>query len=108
MNDTITPEELRKSLADKEEMTIIDVRRKTDFDADTQMVSGAVRRDPEQVEQWSNDLREGQNVVVYCMYGGSVSRSISEKLRAGNINVSFIEGGITAWKESGGEVQEKG
>ncbi|MHC1724816.1 MAG: rhodanese-like domain-containing protein [Syntrophobacteraceae bacterium] len=107
MNQAITPEELRETLANKEEVTILDVRRKADFDADTQMIPGAVYRDPEQVEQWSNELLEGQNVVVYCVRGGSVSKSISEKLQAKKIKGSFVEGGIVAWKESGGEVRGK-
>jgi len=106
MNRT-TPEELREAMAKKKEVAILDVRRKADFDADTQMIAGATYRDPDQVEQWSSDLRDGQEVVVYCVRGGSVSRSVTEKLQARKIRVSFIEGGITAWKESGGEVQEK-
>lgn len=107
MSNTITPKELREAIANKKEVTILDVRRKTDFDADTQMIPGAGYRDPEQVEQWSKELHEGQDVVVYCVRGGSVSKSVSEKLQAKKIRVSFIEGGMAAWKESGGEVQEK-
>jgi rhodanese-related sulfurtransferase len=107
MSNAITPAELRDAIESKKEVTIIDVRRKTDFEADTQMISTADYRDPELVEQWSDDLREGQEVVVYCVRGGSVSKSISEKLQSKNIRASFIEGGITAWKESGGKVQAK-
>ncbi len=107
MNRTIKPEELRQVLADKKKVTILDVRRKADFDADTKMIPGAAYRDPEQVEQWSKDLREGQDVVVYCVRGGSVSKSVSERLQAKKVRVSFIEGGITAWQESGGEVRER-
>ncbi len=106
MGGTITPEELRKAAADRS-VTILDVRRKEDFDADTRMIAGAVYRDPERVEQWSEGLRGEQDVVIYCVRGGSVSKSVSERLRREGIRVSFIEGGITAWKESGGELQEK-
>jgi rhodanese-related sulfurtransferase len=106
MSKTITPEKLRKAIADKK-VTILDVRRKADFEADTQMIPGAAYRDPERVEEWSKDLRDGQDVVIYCVRGGSVSKSVSEKLQARKIRVSFIEGGIAAWKESGGEVREK-
>ena len=107
MNKTTTPEGLRETIMSKKEVTIIDVRRRADFDADTQMIVGAIYRDPEQVEHWSKDLREGQDVVVYCVRGGSVSKSVSEELKTKNVKVSFIEGGIAAWKESGGELQEK-
>lgn len=106
MSKTITPKDLREAIVTGKEMTIFDVRRKTDFDADPRMIVGAAYRDPEQVEQWSSDLREGREVVVYCVRGGSVSRSVAEKLQAKKIRVSFLEGGIAAWKEFGGEVQE--
>src|SRR5512143_2204409 len=107
MKRTITPEDIRKALANKQEVTILDVRRKVDFEADAEMIPGASYRDPERVEQWSKDLREEQDIVIYCVRGGSVSESVSEQLQAKKIRVSFIEGGITAWKESGGEVQVK-
>jgi len=107
MNQSIKPDELRNVLAVDENMTVLDVRRKADFDADGRMIPGAVYRNPEQVEEWSKELHEGQNVVVYCVYGGAMSRSIAEKLQAKKINARFIEGGIAAWKESGGEVGEK-
>jgi rhodanese-related sulfurtransferase len=107
MNKTITPEELQKALANKQDVTILDVRRRIDFEADSEMIPGAAYRDPEQVEQWSKDLGEGQEVVVYCVKGGSVSRSVSEQLQAKKVRVSFVEGGIAAWKESGGKVRQK-
>ncbi len=105
MGDTIKPDELKKALENKQHLTVLDVRRKADFEADSRMIPGASHRDPEEIDHWSNDLREGQDVVIYCVRGGSVSKSVSEKLQAKNINVSFIEGGLSAWSESGGEVR---
>jgi len=105
MNPSIKPDELKKALAAEQDVTILDVRRRADFEADSRMIPGASRKDPADIDEWSNELREGQNVVVYCVWGGSMSKSISEKLRAKNINASFIEGGIAAWKESGGDVR---
>jgi rhodanese-related sulfurtransferase len=91
MDKTITPDELREAIVNKKTVTILDVRRKADFEADAQMIPGAAYRDPEQVEQWSTDLREGQDIVVYCARGGSVSQSVSEKLQARKIRVKFIQ-----------------
>lgn len=45
------------------------------------------------------ELGSGE-VVVYCVRGGSVSRSVQEKLRENNVKVKFIEGGLEAWKKS--------
>ena len=108
MGATIKPDELKKALNNKKDLKVLDVRRKADFEADGQIIPGASYRDPDKIEQWSKDLKEGQEVVIYCARGGSVSRSVSEKLREKKIRVSFIEGGIAAWKESGGEVRSGG
>ncbi len=104
MNAIIKPDELKKALEANEDLTVLDVRRKSDFEADSRMIPGASHKDPDEIENWSNELSEGQRVIIYCVRGGSVSRAVYEKLLARNIDVSFIEGGIAAWKESGGEV----
>ena len=49
----------------------------------------------------------GQEVIFYCVRGGSVSKSVSEKLMEKNINARYIEGGIAAWIVSGSPVAEK-
>lgn len=55
--------------------------------------------------EWGKDLGSGE-VVVYCVRGGSVSRSVQEKLRENIVNVRFIEGGLEAWKKSGKQVKK--
>ena len=45
--------------------------------------------------------------MLYCVRGGSVSNSVLDNLRSKNIDARFIEGGIVAWKEAGGEVVVK-
>lgn len=56
MNRTITPSELRDITRDGKDVAILDVRRKSDFDADKEMIPGAVRRDPEKVTEWGQEL----------------------------------------------------
>ena len=51
MNRTITAQELRVLIDKAEPITLIDVRRKADYDADPQMIPNAVWRDPERVNQ---------------------------------------------------------
>jgi rhodanese-related sulfurtransferase len=85
-------------------MTLLDVRRQADYERDPEVIPRAVKQDPEQVEQWSRDLPEGQEVVIYCVRGGSVSNAVLDQLLARNIRARFIEGGIEAWKEAGGTV----
>lgn len=101
MERTIKPELLQQQLSG---MHMIDVRRKADLDASSEQVPGASWRDPEQLEQWAGGLPKDQNVVLYCVHGGSVSNSVVDALHAKGLKACFIEGGIEGWKAAGGEV----
>ena len=85
---------------------LLDVRRKADFDDAPRTIPGAVWRDPEAVDAWAADLSEGQPTVVFCVKGGSVSRSVSERLQKKGIEAVFLEGGLKAWIDSGRPVSE--
>jgi rhodanese-related sulfurtransferase len=105
MSKTITPEELNNALKCKKDILILDVRRRSDYEVDPKMIPGAIWRDPENVDQWSRELPKGKYTVIYCVRGGSVSQSVSSRLMERDVQASYIEGGITAWKELGGEVE---
>jgi rhodanese-related sulfurtransferase len=96
----VTPEELGKMLKEKNPPRVLDVRRVSDRASDPSGIPGAEWKDPEKVKEWGKELGSGE-VVVYCVRGGSVSRTVQEKLRENNVNVRFIEGGLEAWKRSG-------
>ena len=101
MNRTITPQALKKSMAEERNVIVLDVRRDTDYEADKEMIPSAVRRNPEQVDQWVQEIPKDKNVVVYCIRGGSVSNSVVDKLLAAGVSARYIEGGWEAWKKSG-------
>jgi rhodanese-related sulfurtransferase len=104
MKSPISPDELRR-LLETHRATLIDVRRKADFEADPHLIPGAVWHDPEQVETWSQWLSKDRPVVVYCVKGGSVSQSIADYLDNQQVPTRFVEGGLKAWKESGGSTE---
>jgi rhodanese-related sulfurtransferase len=99
MSDTITLEELETRLRGNNPPKIVDVRRSSDRQSDPSGIPGAEWKDPEKVAEWGKDLGSSE-VVVYCVRGGSVSRSVQAKLHEKNIHVKFIEGGLEAWKKS--------
>lgn len=101
MNRTITPQALKKNMAEDRDVIVLDVRRNTDYEADKEMIPSAVRRNPEQVDQWVQEIPKDKNVVVYCIRGGSVSNSVVDKLLAASVSARYIEGGWEAWKKSG-------
>src|SRR5258708_3426881 len=61
---------------------IIDVRRKPAFRAATDMIAGALWRDPERVDEWAGELPRASRVVAYCVHGQEVSQR-SEERRVG-------------------------
>jgi rhodanese-related sulfurtransferase len=100
MNRTIAPQALKKQLAENRDVIVLDVRRSADYEADEEMIPGAVRRNPEQVDHWVQEIPKNKDVVVYCIRGGSVSNSVVDKLLATGVSARYIEGGWEAWKKS--------
>jgi rhodanese-related sulfurtransferase len=107
MSGTMTVQELNKLLGEKRDVVIVDVRRKSDYEAEKEVIPGAVWKDPEKVAAWMRDLPEQRDVVIYCVRGGSVSQSVSKHLSDAEVNVSILEGGLTAWKQGGGGLESK-
>jgi rhodanese-related sulfurtransferase len=104
MATTITSDDLKALLRESRELVILDVRRKADYEAEKQLIPGAVWRDPDQIDSWSTDIPRDREVVLYCVKGGSVSQSVTDRLRRQNVKASYVEGGLKAWRDSGGEV----
>ncbi len=100
MTTTLPPDELDQLLK-AGGVLLLDVRRKTDRDADPAGIPGAAWRDPEQVGDWSTGLPRDRPVVVYCVRGGSVSRSVTAALSETGTRARYLEGGVEAWKASG-------
>jgi rhodanese-related sulfurtransferase len=107
MKHGATPEELRQWLDAGRNLTILDVRKKADYEADSAMLRQAQWMDPERVVEWSANLPEGVPVVVYCVHGHAVSQGVADHLRANGFDASLLEGGIEAWKEIGGPTVQK-
>ena len=106
MSRTIVPNDL-KPLVENESVTLLDVRRQNDFDADTVKLPGAEWKNPELIADWGAKLPRDREVVLYCARGGSVSNSILDGLLASGFKARYIEGGIDGWKQAGGATATK-
>ena len=62
----ISPDDLRKMLSRREPVTILDVRKESQFSRDHRTLPGAIRIPPEQIAQRYRKLPPGKPVVVYC------------------------------------------
>jgi len=103
MRRSIAPAALKVVLQHPESLTLLDVRRKADFDADTVMLPGARWCDPEHIGVWSQGLPKENEIVLYCAHGRAVSNAVVDALQSQGFRARLIEGGIAAWKEAGGE-----
>src|SRR3954471_755287 len=88
-NFVVSPQGLREQLG---KVTLIDCRRKGAFDEATEVIAGAIWRDPETVLQWLNDVPRERPVVAYCKYGHEVSLFVASTLRARGYEVRSLAG----------------
>ena len=99
---SITPAALRQSLRSSRAPLVIDVRRQERFLDATCLLRGALRRDPDALSEWRKGLPANAEVVVYCVHGHEVSQGVAAAL-----GVAYLEGGLEAWRKSGGELDAK-
>lgn len=86
---------------------LIDVQRAPAFRADPGMIAGALRRDPDQVEQWAQELPRAASAVVYSAHGGAASRGVAAALNAHGIAARSLDGGLAAWRSAGAPLLRK-
>lgn len=102
MPDSISVPALRELLDGPEPPLVIDVRRAQAFAESQQTIPGAIRRLPDSVDSWIDQLPQGCQVVAYCVRGHEVSQGVVARLEERGVNASFLEGGIEQWRTDGG------
>ena len=107
MSKAVSVAELKSELAGAHPPIVIDVRRNPAFLGSDEMISGALRRNPEQVSAWAKTLPKASSVAVYCVHGHEVSQGTATALRSAGFEARYLEGGLEAWKEAGGPLDEK-
>ena len=100
MEKTITSSELAGLLAAGKQVRLLDVRRKEDYDKSPDGIGEARWYDPAAVAQWVHTLPAQQEVVLYCVRGGSVSQSVQQTLAENGIEARYLEGGIEAYRKA--------
>ena len=100
MANTITAQELKALLDKHEDLAILDVRLRRDYEADPSVIPGAKWHDPEELEDWDEAVvPAGKKAVVYCLKGGALSTLVTDFLQKRNVESCYLQGGITAWKK---------
>lgn len=99
MNNTVTAEELRIRIESGENIILLDLRKQEDFEANPQLIPGAVKLDPSRMDQWEGTVPAGDNVVIYCARGGSISQSVQQRFKKMGRDIPYVEGGYEAWNK---------
>lgn len=108
MANPIHYDDLQSALSSDHAPIVIDVRRKSAYMAGTDTVQGSLRRDPEGVAAWAEQLPRSARVVVYCAHGREVSQRVAAELAQQGFDACYLEGGIEAgWKSHGGALDPK-
>jgi rhodanese-related sulfurtransferase len=104
----ISARDLRSQMAGGQPPIVIDVRRAPAFSASREMVTGALRRDPDAIAGWSKSLPAASHVVVYCVHGHEVSQNAAAALEDAGIEARYLEGGLEeGWKAVEGPLDPK-
>ncbi len=98
MKDTISPAELDELLARATNIKVLDVRRREHRSDVEHPIPGAEWKDPESIAEWSKDLEDHDEVIVYCVHGHNVSQGAQDFLRERGLRSRIVEGGIEAWE----------
>ena len=106
-SSSLSASELRSERGGKSPPVVIDVRRQPAFLEADVMISGALRRDPEQVRAWAKSLPRASSVVVYCAHGREVSQTAAAALGEAGISARYLEGGLEGWKAAEGALDQK-
>lgn len=108
MTSPISFSELQSAIRGRQPPLVIDVRKQPAFKAATDMIAGALRRDPETVTSWARELPSASTVVAYCLHGHGVSRGVATALNGYGIKAHYLEGGIEeGWKAKNGDLDRK-
>ena len=104
---SITPEALHTLLTSQQNVLIFDVRQPLDLLADSEIIPGAQRLDPNDVIQNPSIIPREKDAIVYCTCpSDKTARSIlSRALALKFFRVRFLRGGLGAWKASGFPVE---
>lgn len=108
MTSSISGPELQSAIRGRHPPLVIDVRRRPAFNAATDMIAGALRRDPETASSWAKALPSASTVIVYCVHGQDASQGVAQALNGHGIKAHYLKGGIEdGWKSKKGELDSK-
>lgn len=99
----LTPTDVRRRLESGDPIRIVDLRSKLDFEMSRQVVPGAIRMDPEELEARHAEIPRDCDIVLYCTCPNEATsaRAALALKKRGVERVFPLDGGIEAWLACG-------
>jgi membrane protein DedA with SNARE-associated domain/rhodanese-related sulfurtransferase len=99
----ITPEELKTKLDGGEEMIVVDVRDRIDFDAEPAIIPGALHLTTEELEARHQEIPREREIVLYCTCPSEETSARAALLlrRRGIERIRPLAGGYHGWRDRG-------
>jgi Fe-Mn family superoxide dismutase len=99
---SITVEEFSAEIAKRDHAQVLDVRPAHYFSRYTDMMKGAIWRDPARIDEWSKELSQNEPVFVHCAYGFHVGCRVAAELCERGFDAKYLRGGLSSWYAAGG------
>jgi rhodanese-related sulfurtransferase len=94
------PQELKERLDAGEEVTVLDVREPHETSGG--IIPGAVVIPLGQIEERWTEVKDANEVVVYCALGARSLQAAGFLREQGVFNATSMDGGIVGWTDIGG------
>jgi superoxide dismutase, Fe-Mn family len=102
---SVGPDEVEALLKSGQRVQLIDARPRHYVARATDIVDGAVWRDPERIEEWIGALDKEAPVVTFCVYGFHIGCQTAAALREKGFDAKYMRGGHYAWKAGKGAMR---
>jgi rhodanese-related sulfurtransferase len=98
----ISPQEVKIKIDSTKKSIIIDVRSKTEFNAELGHISGAILRPLAEINQWIKEFEDRKNleIIMVCRSGNRSSRATSYFQERGFSDVKNMSGGMLEWNKA--------
>jgi rhodanese-related sulfurtransferase len=93
---TISTDKLARLIGTPKCPVLIDIRIDDDFESDSRLIPGSLRRSFAQVPDWASELA-GRSAIVICHKGLKLSQGVAAWLRHYGVPAVSLEGGFLAW-----------
>ena len=101
----VTVEDVQAMLKSGQRVQVIDARPRHYITKASEIMDGAVWRDPERIDDWVGELDKGQPVVTFCVYGFHIGCQTATALREKGFDAKYMAGGHFGWKAMKGPVK---